>query len=123
MNIEESNPISRRGFLKVTIVGAAALALPMTLRAQNNEPPETFRIQSGESRLTPWTHHRHFLDVPMAALENPPEDGIELSTTKTLFHTHKVPLTREHLLAIAAGEIVTVEDTVGDHIYEISFHA
>lgn len=129
----ENAQLNRRSFLQAATVGVALVALPSLSRAQQalvdtedvllSETADVIRVKSTESRLTPWTHHFHYLEVPREAVANPPEEGLRLSTSRTLFHHHKVPLTQEHLFQIANGETVTVEDTVHDHFYVISLAA
>jgi hypothetical protein len=116
--------MNRRRFLEG--LGLAVLAvqvLPSTSAHAENAPVienDNLVIESGISRFLPASDHWHYLTVPLADLQNPPAQGVQLKTSRAYLHTHTVVLSAEQLTAIAQGQTVTVDDTVGDHQYALS---
>jgi hypothetical protein len=64
--------------------------------------------------------HSHTITVPASAISHPPSQGVTLTTSKGLFHTHKVIVTQQQLSAVNQGQEVTVKDDSGVHSFTIS---
>jgi hypothetical protein len=108
--VDEASALDRRTFVKG--VGFAVLTvqmLPWIARASGNsprdaiEPADNLIIHSGPGLMS----HVHDLLIPYAVLEAPPLRGVELTTTKALFHTHEIVLTQEQLMTVSQGGTVT----------------
>jgi hypothetical protein len=102
--------VDRRGFIKG--VGVAVLTvqcLPLVACTSGNSPSdgndaaENLIIHSSPG----FVPHTHDLRIPYAVLNAPPLEGVELESTRALFHTHDVVLTREQLIVVSQGGTVT----------------
>jgi hypothetical protein len=117
--------LSRRDFIRSASQSVAVLTIAPWHGAMAASPDpqtdDTLRILSGESQYAPLPGHLHYLDIPLEVFEEPPVDGVELTTTRAYAHRHKVVLTQEQIQHIADGGAVLAEDTVGDHLYDIRF--
>jgi hypothetical protein len=113
----------RRQFLK--LLGYAALSiqiLPLTgcSSAEETAPPDSLAVTSSRnSKLGRWAYHSHLLYVPLQLFRAPPRQGVTLSTTRTYFHSHEVPLTQDQLFTVARGGAVQVNDSAGAHSFSI----
>lgn len=113
---------TRRNFLKKA--GLALLTVqmfPITRAVADHRKDSQFVVNSEISSFVPLPGHWHELILPMNIFENPPIEGVELDTEWAYLHYHSVKLTQKDLTLIAAGDSVTVEDTVGDHKFTIQF--
>ena len=113
--------VDRREFIKG--VGFAVLAvqcLPVTAFASGNplrnanEVGDDLIIKSGPGAF----HHVHYLLIPHAVLSAPPAHGVELMTTKALYHRHRIALTQNELLRVNKGETVTQK--ASSHVFVIA---
>ena len=110
----------RRRFL--TGVGIAVLTVqsfPLMAHASGNssidqETADNLIIHSGPGLIS----HVHDLLIPYAVFKAPPLQGIELKTTEALFHRHTVALTREQLVVVGRGGIVTKK--ASSHVFAIA---
>lgn len=100
----------RRTFVKG--VGFAVLtvqSLPLLVKAAGPSPTsgdgaaDSLIIHSGPGLFS----HVHDLLIPYAVLRKPPVQGVSLTSTKTLLHTHNIVLTREDLITVNHGGTVT----------------
>ena len=106
--------VDRREFIKG--VGVAVLTiqcLPLIAQARDNEAAEDLIIHSGPGLFA----HEHVLLIPYAVLNAPPVQGVELESTKALFHTHRFTLTQEQLTLVNRGGTVT--ERASSHIFVI----
>jgi len=120
MNPEKSH---RREFLKG--LGYAALSvqiLPLTAcsSSEDTAPDDSLAVTSSlGSKLGHWAYHSHVLYVPLHFFSNPPDQGVELTTTWTYLHAHDVALSQAQLIAVARGGTVQVNDSTGVHGFSI----
>ncbi len=61
--------------------------------------------------------HAHDLLIPQTVLNAPPAQGVKLASTRALFHTHEIVLTREQLVTVQQGGTVT--QVGGSHLFVI----
>jgi catechol 2,3-dioxygenase-like lactoylglutathione lyase family enzyme len=118
---EMNQGMDRRKFIKG--VGVAVLTvqfLPLIAHASGNSPSDgneaadNLIIHSGPGFIP----HAHDLLIPYAVLNAPPLQGVELETTKALFHRHNVVLTQEQLIIVNQGGTVTGK--AGSHFFVIA---
>ena len=69
----------------------------------DDESDEYLIIRSGPG----FVPHTHDLLIPYAVLDAPPPEGVKLVSSRAMFHTHDVALTREQLVTVNQGGIVT----------------
>jgi len=62
--------------------------------------------------------HVHDLLIPYALLNAPPLQGVELTTTQAMLHSHKVVLTQRELITVNQRGTVTVKG--GSHLFVIT---
>jgi hypothetical protein len=113
--------MDRRKFIKG--VGVAVLTvqcLPLIAHASGNSPSDgneaadNLIVHSGPGFIP----HTHDLLIPYAVLNAPPLEGVQLETTKALFHKHNVVLTQEQLIMVNQGG--TVVEKGGSHLFVIA---
>jgi len=118
--VEEAFALDRRKFVKG--VGMAILAVqsrslfagePVRSRA-DQDSGDGLVIQSGPGLFS----HVHELQIPSRVLKAPPLDGIELTTSEALFHSHSVALTHEELRLLSRGGLVNKQ--VSSHVFAIT---
>jgi hypothetical protein len=119
--MSDRSEMDRRRFIKG--VGVAILTvqwLPWIAHASGNSPndgdeaADNLIVHSGPGFIP----HVHDLLIPYAVLDAPPLQGVTLETTKALFHTHGVVLTREQLVIVNQGGTVTAKG--GSHLFVIT---
>lgn len=117
---DEAIASDRRRFIQG--LGVAVLTVqsfPLLAHASGNSPgdgkesADSLIIHSGPGLLS----HVHDLLIPYAALEAPPLQGVELTTTEALFHQHDIALTREELIRVNQGGTVTKK--ASSHLFVI----
>jgi hypothetical protein len=118
---DEAIASERRKFMKA--VGIAVLTVQcLPLIAQASEDPPTggkktadnLIIQSGPGLFS----HVHDLLIPYTVLKAPPLQGVKLTTTEAVFHRHNIALTREQLIIVNQGGIVTQK--ASSHLFVIA---
>jgi hypothetical protein len=111
----------RREFMRG--LGVAVLTvqmLPLIARASEDPPSDGHEagdnlvIQSGPGLFS----HVHDLLVAWAILRTPPHQGVELTTTRALFHTHNIALTQKQLITVRQGGTVTAKSS--SHFFVIA---
>ena len=107
---ERNQGMDRRGFIEgFGLAVLTAQLLPLIAHASGkspsdgNEAADSLTIHSGSG----FVPHVHDLLIPYAVLNAPPLQGVRLETTKALFHTHDIVLTREQLITVNEGGTVT----------------
>lgn len=119
--ITEAIASDRRRFIKG--VGMAVLtmhSLPLVAHASGT-PPIDGQVTADNLVIhstSGFVPHVHDLLIPCAVLETPPAQGVELTTTRALFHQHGVVLTREELIMVNRGETVTKK--ASSHLFVIA---
>ena len=105
---DEAITLDRRKFIKgVGFAVLTAQCLSLTACASGNSPgdgnqaADNLIIHSSAGTFS----HVHDLLIPYAVLNAPPLQGIELKTTKAMFHMHQVALTQEQLIIMKQGGI------------------
>ncbi len=64
--------------------------------------------------------HCHELQIPLAAIQAPPAEGLRLQTTTVSFHSHSVVLSFQDLTDLSGGKTVIAADSeVGEHEFTI----
>ena len=120
-DIEEAIAFDRRQFFRG--VGVAVLTvqfLPLIAHASGNtsrdgnEAADSLIIHLGPGLAS----HVHDLLIPLAVLEAPPVQGVELKTTQALFHRHTVVLSQEQLMIVNRGGTVTGK--ASSHLFVIA---
>ena len=118
---EMNQGLDRRRFVQG--VGVAVLTvqcLPLIACASGdspsdgNEAADNLIIRSGPGFIP----HVHDLLIPYAVLNAPPLQGVDLETTRAMFHTHNMVLTQEQLILVNQGGVVTAKG--GSHLFVIS---
>jgi hypothetical protein len=113
-SVRDAMASDRREFMRG--LGIAVLTvqmLPLIARASENPPSDgneaddNLVIESGPGLFS----HVHHLLVPWAVLRTPPHQGIELTTTRALFHTHNIALTQKQLIAVSQGGTVMAKSS------------
>ncbi len=113
--------MDRREF--VSGVGMAVLTvqcLPLMVHASANPPADgkdrtdDLIIQSGPGLF----RHVHDLRIPYAVLNAPPPQGIELTTTESLYHQHSIALTQSELAIVKQGGTVTQK--ASSHVFVVA---
>lgn len=89
--------------------------------ASMSEEMDLLIIQSGPGRLVKWdkVHHHHYIEIPVAALINPPAEGIVVATNWQKAHFHRLDISQEQLQKIAQGELVVMDDRSKDHEWHL----
>lgn len=112
---------NRRTFIEA--VGMAVLTvqcLPLIAHASATAPSDgqeatgSLTIRSGPGLFD----HVHDLLVPYAVLNAPPPQGVELTSTKALFHQHTFLLTQKDLTTVHQGGTVTQK--ASSHVFVIA---
>jgi len=118
-NRDQAAALDRRRLVRD--VGLAVLAvqvLPLVARAaapcHGAKAPDNLIVHSTPGLLS----HTHDLAIPSPVLSNPPRQGVSLTSTKALFHTHDIALTQNQLMAISHGGTVTVRRS--SHLFVIA---
>jgi hypothetical protein len=122
--------LDRRRFLGslAAVVTAGAVLTPRRSLAANgcgaDKPRKLCVIRDGNLVATSvgciLFDHYHELQIPLAAIEAPPTEGLRLRTTTVSLHSHAVTLTQQELMNLAGGMIVVVSDTdVGEHEFTV----
>ena len=103
------------GFAVLTV-----LSLPRSAHASGNLPnggsesADSLAIHSSPGLVS----HVHDLLIPYAVLKAPPRQGVELTTTRALFHRHTIVLTQEQLILVNQGGTVTQK--ASSHLFVIA---
>jgi len=103
------------GFAVLTV-----LSLPRSAHAsgslpnEGNEGADSLAIHSSPGLVS----HVHDLLIPYAVLKAPPRQGVELTTTRALFHRHTIVLTQEQLILVNQGGMVTQK--ASSHLFVIA---
>lgn len=119
-NVEEAIAEDRRRFLRdLGLVVLTVRSLPLIAHASADAPQEQqaagdLVIHSGPGLIS----HVHDLLIPYATLKTPPPQGVQLTTTKALLHRHTVALTRDQLVTVNRGGIVTKR--ASSHVFAIA---
>ena len=120
-DVDDAIALDRRMFVKE--VGVAVLTvqmLPLIAHASGNSPgdgneaADNLIIHSGPGLMS----HVHDLLIPYAVLKTPPLQGVELKTTKALFHRHNIVLTQKQLTIVNQGGTVTTKSS--SHLFVIA---
>ena len=118
---EMNQGIDRRKFIKGVVVAVLTVqCLPLIAHASGdspsggNEAANNLIIRSGPGLIP----HTHDLLIPYAVLKAPPLQGVELETTKALFHRHDVMMTQEQLIIVNQGGTVAAKG--GSHLFVIA---
>jgi hypothetical protein len=113
--------MDRRKFLEgvgVAVLGVQVLPLIACSSGDSpsdgNEAADNLTIHSSPGFIP----HTHDLLIPYAVISAPPLQGIELETTRALFHTHILVLTQEQLIIVNQGGTVTGKG--GSHLFVIA---
>jgi len=119
--VDEAIALDRRKFIKgVGFAVLTAQCLSLIACASGNSPSDGHQavdnliIHSSAGTFS----HVHDLLIPYAVLNAPPLQGIELKTTKAMFHMHQVALTQEQLIIMNQGG--TVNQKAGSHVFVIA---
>jgi hypothetical protein len=119
--VDEAIALDRRKFIKgVGFAVLTAQCLSLIACASGNSPSDgnqaadNLIIHSSAGTFS----HAHDLLIPYAVLNAPPLQGIELKTTKAMFHMHQVALTQEQLIIMNQGG--TVNQKAGSHVFVIA---
>jgi hypothetical protein len=119
--VDEAIALDRRKFIKgVGFAVLTAQCLSLIACASGNSPSDGNKavdnliIHSSAGTLS----HVHDLLIPYAVLNAPPVQGIELKTTKAMFHMHQMVLTQEQLIIMKQGG--TVNQKAGSHLFVIA---
>ena len=122
--VDEPIALDRRKFFKFCErAGLAVLTvqiLPLITHASGMFPTESrdaadnFIIHSGPGAFG----HVHDLLIPYGLLKTPPPQGVTLTSTEALFHTHAVALSREQLASVNRGGTVTKK--ASSHVFVIA---
>jgi len=119
--VDKAIALDRRKFIKgVGFAVLTAQCLSLIACASGNSPSDGHQavdnliIHSSAGTLS----HVHDLLIPYAVLNAPPLQGIELKTTKAMFHMHQVVLTQEQLIIMKQGG--TVNQKAGSHLFVIA---
>jgi hypothetical protein len=119
--VDEAIALDRRKFIKgVGFAVLTAQSLSLIACASGNSPSDgnqaadNLIIHSSAGTFS----HAHDLLIPYAVLNAPPLQGIELKTTKAMFHMHQVALTQEQLIIMNQGG--TVNQKAGSHVFVIA---
>ena len=119
--VDKAIALDRRKFIKgVGFAVLTAQCLSLTACASGNSPgdgnqaADNLIIHSSAGTFS----HVHDLLIPYAVLNAPPLQGIELKTTKAMFHEHQVALTQEQLIIMNQGG--TVNQKAGSHLFVIA---
>ena len=119
--VDEASALDRRKFIKgVGFAVLTAQCLSLTACASGNSPgdgnqaADNLIIHSSAGTFS----HVHDLLIPYAVLNAPPLQGIELKTTKAMFHMHQMVLTQEQLIIMKQGG--TVNQKAGSHLFVIA---
>src|SRR5262249_4648556 len=85
--------------------------------------PQGFESQQFKTDIV--LDHTHTLDVPTAAMNNPPLNGITLTTSVTLGHSHTLTLSRDQLKALQGGSTLkdlelSMAATPSDHSHKVT---
>lgn len=118
--VDEAIALDRRKFIKgVGFAVLTAQCLSLIACASENSPSDGNKavdnliIHSSAGTFS----HVHDLLIPYAVLNAPPLQGIELKTTKAMFHMHPVVLTQEQLINMNQGG--TVNQKARSHLFVI----
>jgi hypothetical protein len=119
-NVEETIATDRRKF--VTSLGMAVLTVRILPLIANDGTPspsdgktaEDLVIHSGAGAFG----HVHDLVIPYALLTAPPREGVRLTSSKALLHTHEITLTREELVIVNTGKTITKKSS--SHVFVIA---
>ena len=119
--VDEAIALDRRKFIKgVGFAVLTAQCLSLIACASGNSPSDG--NQAADNLIIHSTagtfSHVHDLLIPYAVLNAPPLQGIELKTTKAMFHMHQVVLTQEQLIIMNQGG--TVNQKAGSHLFVIA---
>ena len=76
--------------------------------------PDGLLIHSGPGAFS----HEHDLLIPMAVIKAPPRQGVQLTSSKALFHRHPISLTQEELTTVSQGG--TVVQKASSHVFVIA---
>jgi len=119
--VDKAIALDRRKFIKgVGFAVLTAQCLSLTACASGNSPgdgnqaADNLIIHSSAGTFS----HVHDLLIPYAVLNAPPLQGIELKTTKAMFHMHQMVLTQEQLIIMKQGG--TVNQKAGSHLFVIA---
>jgi hypothetical protein len=120
-DVDEAIALDRRAFMKG--VGFAVLTvqcLPLIAEASGKSPSD--RTDAVDNLIihssSGFVPHVHDLLIPYAVLKAPPLQGVELTTTQALFHTHKMMLTQKELITVNQGGTVTQK--ASSHLFVIA---
>jgi hypothetical protein len=112
--------LDRREFIKgVGVAVVTVQCLPLVACASGDSPSdgkeaaENLIIHSGPG----FVPHTHDLLIPYTVLNAPPAQGVALSSTRALFHTHDFVLTQEELIRVSQGGAVS--KIGGSHLFLI----
>lgn len=117
--------MKRREFLKVAGLTTMYFALAPAHAYANDKCTENELSQTGIISHSCYYNnvpHSHTLLVPYVYLMRPPEEGVELKTSSSWYggHDHPVFLSKAHLIAIAEGRPVQVQEhRVREHVFTI----
>jgi hypothetical protein len=119
--VDKAIALDRRKFIKgvgFAVLTAQCLSLIACASGNSsshgNKAVDNLIIQSSAGTFS----HVHDLLIPYAVLKAPPLQGIELKTTKAMFHMHQVVLTQEQLIIMNQGG--TVNQKAGSHLFVIA---
>jgi hypothetical protein len=76
--------------------------------------PDDLLIHSGPGAFS----HAHDLLIPMAVIETPPRQGVQLTSSKALLHRHPISLTQKELTTVSQGG--TVVQKASSHVFLIA---
>lgn len=117
--------MQRREFLKIVGLATVCSALAPAVVYANSKCTENDYTEEGIVSHSCYYNnvpHSHTLLIPYVHLMQPPEDGVKLKTSSSWYggHDHPVFLSKAHLIAIAEGQPVQVQEhRVREHVFTI----
>ena len=104
--------VEKKSLKRVTGTVFFILGLLLLTGCSSSDPgtPPTSRAFNSSSALG----HSHTVVINKADIETPPAAGIALTTSSASNHSHSFAMTREQLLAVAAGSTVIIIDGSSD---------
>lgn len=113
--------VDRRRFLnELGVVVLTVRCLPANAlvsgdwRPSATGTPDDLLIHSSPGAFS----HEHDLLIPMAVINAPPSQGVQLTSSKALLHRHHVSLTQKELVTVSQGG--TVVQKASSHVFLIA---
>ena len=111
MSTARQQAVKRRTFVKEA---GTALLMVRWLGSTARAASPDLVIESGPGA---WGHV-HELAIPYSTLEKPPNEGIDLTSSRAFLHNHRIALSKEELTMIREGK--TVNKKGGSHWFVVA---